>query len=453
MNTSELALAEHLRALLAQGGTFTAQQLQAATGKSQPSISLALTKLGAVVCKLGAARSTRYALAQPILGLPAQQTLTWTTPDGRLQNFGSLHFLQGGQVYVRHQMDADSKKGADWLSPSGQLPWFLQSLRPQGFLGRQLTRLRPDFPADPDAWRVDQVLYMAINHAGDPPGALQVGETKRHFVAEAAGSAPDQAAHFDTLARAVTQTLPAASSAGGEQPKFLTESVTPDGRHQHLIVKFSPPRGTPFGERWHDLLHLEHLALAVLADHGVAVAPTHTVESNERTYLVSERFDRVGLQGKRHVVPAAAVHDAFVPSPRQHWVATCEALAAQKRLTQAQVDTVASTYLFGQYIGNTDMHFGNLSFFVDDVLQPALVPTPVYDMLPMLWRPGVYGGELDARPLQPPAQPTGYAALASLARAWAIHYWERAANLPTISAALRDASGENAQRLRRGFTG
>ena len=48
MNTSELALAEHLRALLAQGGTFTAQQLQAATGKSQPSISLALAKLGAV---------------------------------------------------------------------------------------------------------------------------------------------------------------------------------------------------------------------------------------------------------------------------------------------------------------------------------------------------------------------------------------------------------------------
>jgi hypothetical protein len=443
MNTPALALSEHLRALLAQGGTFTAQQLQAATGKSQPSISLALTKLGPTVCKLGAARSTRYALTQTILGLPAQQTLTWTTPDGQLQTFGSLHFLQSGQVYVR------SRQGADWLSAPGQLPWFLQPLRPQGFLGRQLTRLRPDFPADPDHWRTEQVLYMAANHAGDPPGALHLGETRGRIVDEVPGAAPDQAAHFDTLARAVTQTLPAASSAGGEQPKFLTEVDTPDGQHKHLIVKFSPPRGTPFGERWHDLLHLEHLALTVLAENGVAVAPSTIVESKERTYLVSERFDRMGLEGKRHVVPASAVHDAFAHTPRQHWVATCEALAAQKRLTQAHVHSVASAYLFGQYIGNTDMHFGNLSFFVDDVLQPALTPTPVYDMLPMMWRPGVHSGELDARPLQPQAQPAGHAALAATVRTWAIHYWERVASLPAVSAALRTVCADNADLLQQ----
>ena len=452
MNAPALALTEHLRALLAQGGAFTAQQLQAATGKSQPSISLGLNKLGADVCKLGAARSTRYALTQTILGLPAHQTLTWTTPEGRQQNFGSLHFLQGGQVYVRSQMGESGAKSADWLSPPGQLPWFLQTLRPQGFLGRQLTRLRPDFPADPDTWRIEQVLYMAVNHAGDPPGALHLGETRGNFVAEAQWPLTERATHFDTLAHAVTQTLPAASSAGGEQPKFLTEVHGPDGQHQHLIVKFSPPRGTPFGERWHDLLHLEHLALAVLADNGVAVASTHIVESDARTYLVSERFDRVGQQGKRHVVPAAAVHDAFVHTPRQHWVATCEALAVQKKLTRAHVDTVASAYLFGQAIGNTDMHFGNLSFFVDDVLQPALVPTPVYDMLPMLWRPGIHSGELDARPVQPQAQPPGYAALACEVRAWAITYWERAASLPALSDALRVASGENARRLQQGLT-
>jgi len=452
MNASAFALTDHLRALLAQGGLFTAQQLQAATGKSQPSISLALNKLGAEVCKLGAARSTRYALTQSILGLPAQQTLTWTTPDGRLQTFGDLCFLQSGQVYVRSQMGEKAGKGANWLSAPGQLPWFLQILRPQGFLGRQLTRLRPDFPADPDTWHTEQVLYMAVNHAGDPPGALHLGETKGHFVVETPWPLPDRAAHFDTLARAVTQTLPAASSAGGEQPKFLTEIDMPEGQHQHLIVKFSPPRGTPFGERWHDLLHLEHLALAVLADNGVTVARTHIVESSERTYLASERFDRVGLEGKRHVVAAAAVHDAFVAAPRQHWVATCAALAAQKRLTQAHVDTVASSYLFGQAIGNTDMHFGNLSFFVDDVLQPTLVPTPVYDMLPMLWRPGVHSGELDAGPVQPQIQPAGYADLAIQVRAWAITYWERAASLPALSPALRAASGENARRLQHGRT-
>lgn len=441
MNASELALSEQLRTLLAQGGIRTAQQLQTATGKSQPSISLALAKLGTTVCKLGAARSTRYALTQDILGLPAQQTLTWTTPEGYPQTFGNLYFLHTGQVYVR------SLQGADWLSAPGQLPWFLHPLRPQGFLGRQLIRLRPDFPADPDTWRIEQVLYMAVNHAGDPPGALQLGDTMGRLVPEAPEYGPSQAAHFDNLAQAISQTLPAASSAGGEQPKFLTEIDTPDGQHQHLIVKFSPQRGTPFGERWHDLLHLEHLALTVLGENGVAVAASRIVESGERTYLVSERFDRIGMEGKRHVVPASAVHEAFVPATRQHWVATCEALAAQKRLSQAQVNTVASAYLFGQAIGNTDMHFGNLSFFVDDLVQATLAPTPVYDMLPMMWRPGVHGGELDTRPVPPAIQPAGYGALAAHVRTWVTTYWERAADLPALSPALRTASAENARRL------
>ena len=328
------------------GGLFTAQQLQAATGKSQPSISLALNKLGAEVCKLGAARSTRYALTAPILGLPARQNLTWTTPDGRLQTFGDLCFLQGGQVYVRSRMNG--KKAADWLSPVGQLPWFLQTLR-------------PDFPADPDTWRTEQVLYMAINHTGDPPGALNLGETIGRFLPEATSAVADQLG---------------AGRAGGA---------------------------------W-----------------GSRRARAHRVESGERTYLVSERFDCVGLEGERHVVAASAVHQAFVATSPQNWVATCAALAMQKRLTQAHVGTVTSTYLFGQYIGNTDMHVGNLSFFVDDVLQPDLEPTPVYDMLPMMWRPGVHTGELDARPVQPQAQPAGYAALAGHVRTWAITYWERA---------------------------
>ena len=452
MDASFIDLSNHLRALLAQnepsGTPLTARQLQSATGKSQPSISLALAKLGAEVCKLGAARSTRYALTQPILGLPAQQPLTWTTPDGTMQTLGDLCFLRGGRVHVR------IAQGVDWLGAPGELPWFLQSLRPQGFLGRQLTRLRPDFPADPDNWRAEQVLYMAINHMGDPPGALHLGETMGRIMHETSLALPDCAVLYDTLAEAVTETLPAASSAGGEQPKFIAETPFVDiTQHKHLIVKFSPPRGTPFGERWHDLLHLEHLALAVLAENGIATASTRIVKSQARTYLESERFDRIGLEGKRHVVAASAVHDAFVKSPRRHWVATCEALVQQKMLALEHLKTVASLYLFGQYIGNTDMHFGNLSFFVDDVTRPVLVPTPVYDMLPMMWRPGVHDGSLDAALLQPQIQPAGFAAQAALARNWAIHFWERAAQLPTLSSALRDASTACAKRLKNNFAG
>lgn len=441
MKSSKPTLPDHLRAFLAQGGVLTTQQLQKATGKSQPSISLALTKLGFEVCKLGAARSTRYALAQPILGLPARQPITWTNSVGLQQAFGQLTLLHTGQVHVR------TRQGLDWLGLPGQLPWFLQTLRPQGFLGGQLTRLRPDFAADPDQWTTEQVLYMATNHANDPPGALHLGDAAARFVPRLAPAIADRADAFDAMTRAIHETLPAASSAGGEQPKFTTELDDADGQHKHFIVKFSPPRGTPFGERWHDLLHLEHLALTVLADKGVAVATTHLIESHERTYLMSERFDRVGLDGKRHVVALAAVHDEFVKAPRRHWLATCEALAAQGLLTPADVNSVASIYLFGQAIGNTDMHFDNLSFFVDDVLNPKLQPTPVYDMLPMLWRPGIHGGELSAAPVQPQTQPAGYGAQDAQAKAWAREYWERATEMSTINTALRAASAVNLGRL------
>ena len=104
-------------------------------------------------------------------------------------------------------------------------------------------------------------------------------------------------------------------------------------------------------------------------------------------------------------------------------------------------------YLFGQYIGSTDMHFGNLSFFVEDVTRPRFVPTPVYDMLPMIWRPGIHGGELDAMPIQAQMQPAGFGAEATLARGWAMDFWDRAATLPTLSNVLRQACAASAQNL------
>ena len=449
MNNVFIDLAEHLRALLSQGTPLTVRQLQSATGKSQPSISLALAKLGADVHHLGAARSTRYALTQSILGLDATQPVHLAAPCIDAGLFGTLTFLQGEQVHAR------GPRKSEWLVQRA-LPWWLTSLRPQGFLGRQYTQLRPDFAADPEQWTLPQVLYMAANHMADPPGAFSIGQPATASEGLAGSITPQhRGLAFDRLAAAAIGTLPAGSSAGGEQPKFLARVGD-----AHIIVKYSPPRGTPFGERWHDLLQLEHLANEVLRDNGIAAAQTQLVHSPRRTYLQSTRFDRVnvaggagvaGAPGKRHVVAASAVHDEFVKSPRRHWVATCEALVQQKMLASEHLKTVACSYLFGQYIGNTDMHFGNLSFFVDDVTKPALLPTPVYDMLPMMWRPGVHDGALDAAPVRPQKQPAGHAAQAAQARAWATDYWERAARLPGISDALRHASAASAKRLKNNF--
>ena len=236
------------------------------------------------------------------------------------------------------------------------------------------------------------------------------------------------------------------STAAGEQPK-LTARQQGEGN----IVKFSPPRGTSFGERWHQLLHLEKRALQTLEANGIASAQTHIIETSQRTCLESRRFDRAPLGAMRHVVSAAVVHDEFVKTRRNHWVSTCEALVKEKRLSTSDSRTVALSYLFGLFIGNTDMHFGNLSFFVDDVTRPVFVPTPVYAMLPMMWRPEIHSGNLDPSPLREPLLPIGYEAETALARTWAIDYWQQASCNPELSAELQALCVENARRLQHGF--
>ena len=457
---SSLTLSDQLRAALLRGGFLTAAQLQAVTGKSQASISLALAKLGDEVCKLGAARSTRYALTQTILGLGARQPINLAGPSMDQGLFGALTYLKDDQVYTevyataaRHTVSGGKVLRDEWLTRAG-LPWWLSTLRPQGFLGRRFTKVRPDFAPDPDQWTLAQVLYVAANHFADPPGAFSIGtygdgvadsdRTRSPIPLALRGDA------FDAMADTMVGGLPVGSSAGGEQPKFIA-LVEGESEGQRVIVKYSPPRGTPFGERWHDLLQLEHLANEVLRGQGIASAQTQLVHTARRTYLQSARFDRIGLAGKRHVVATSAVHDEFVKAPRRHWVATCQALAAQKLLASQHLNDVARTYLFGQFIANTDMHFGNLSFFVDDVTRPVLVPTPVYDMLPMKWRPSIHDGALDVTPVQAPMQLVGFEAQTEWAKACAIHYWERAAQLPDLSPELRAACVQSAQRLKTNF--
>ncbi len=438
-------LVDQIIQLLGERGSLSAAELRSATGKSQASISIALTALGKRVCRMGAARSTRYALTQDFYGLAATQPLFFTSESGVLQLFGEISHLENGSVFVR------ASDGAQWLAERGKLPWFLQPLRPQGFLGREYLRVRPDFPSNPDLWTTEQVLYLATNHATDPPGAFSLGESTGRVIRKFSRNGSTRIDEYDGAAVSFSKTLPAQSSAGGEQPKFLAEFMDEHGKYRHLIVKFSPPRGTPFGERWHALLHLEALALTTLGEHGIPVAPSVVTESATRTYLESQRFDRIGIEGKHHVVSIDALHDHFVVSPRRNWVHTCEALAKQGLLSADELAAVARIYAFGQFIGNTDMHFGNLSFYVDDVLKPRIRLAPVYDMLPMMWRPTVQTGELDATPVREQPHAAGHDAAYDEVRQWAVSFWRRASTLEALTSDLQESAARSAERVSLGF--
>jgi hypothetical protein len=411
---------------LSQRGWATSGDLQAALGKSQPTVSRLLAAAAPRLLVLGAGRRTRYALPQPIGGRAAQQPLHWVHEDGRIERWGTLSFVAGQRVHA-------AGPGFE-LDAVGTLPWLLTPLRGEGFLGRLLAQrlAAQGLDRDPSRWNLEQQLLAAL-HSGDAPGAMVLGDPP--------SAAPAPKADYDAAADDVAATLPAGSSAGGEQAKFLARRLD-DGAA--VLVKFTPPRGTPFGERWHDLLHAECLAMELLAAHGVPVAKTRIVETARRTYLESLRFDRVGAAGRRHAVPLWAAHEAFVAGPRRHWGATCEALAAQKRLAPEAASQAQALLHFGRLIGNSDMHFGNLSLFVApaDAARGRFTLAPLYDMLPMRWRPDPATGTLDLDPFTP--EPID---LQSAAQPIAAAYWRQLAEHAPVSKPLRTLAAQMARRV------
>jgi hypothetical protein len=113
-------------------------------------------------------------------------------------------------------------------------------------------------------------------------------------------------------------------------------------------------------------------------------------------------------------------------------------------LTDESVKQIQLLWWFGQMIANTDMHFGNLSFFLDDAL--PLTPCPSYDMLPMLYRPDSSGG-LPARDYQPPPpRPDAFLPWQQAAMQATV-FWERVATHAQISENFRRIASANRETL------
>ena len=428
---NDIPLAAILQALLTQHGILSNAELQNATGKSPATLSRALKLLLPQVQALGKARNTRYGLVREIMGRAAQQPIYLTDETGTSNAWGRLTFVEGERLHVQTP-DLTT-------TTQGDLPWFLEAMRPQGFLGRLRGQAIGFADANPDKWSLEQTLYAILAFEHDEPGALTFGPEMGEWLPEAPLDVVQRAQHYDRLANNVTQTLPAGSSAGGEQPKFLVHIDAPTG-YERLIVKFTPPRGTPFGERWHDLLHTEFIALQTLQKHGFSTATARIVQSDQRTYLESARFDRNGMFGKRHIVPLAPIHKAFVGGSRQNWAASCDKLAELGHLPRQDAQTVHVLLYFGRLIGNTDMHFGNLSLAVTDMARlanPKFSLAPCYDMLTMAYKPSEFKDELGYSALEVPRQHLGMHAPWQQALEMAKAFWQTLSDTEAVSADLR----------------
>jgi hypothetical protein len=385
--------------LLETQGASSSPEIQAYLGVSQATVSRLMVEVEDEVIVCGKGKATKYALAQPIGLEPAQQPIWMISQDGFPVRLGTLSLLGKSQIHI----EADGVNHLFTSSQNEVLPWYLSPLKAQGFLGRLLAQKLSPFGVtpNPDTWGAEAALIGCL-HTHDAPGAILLG----HDVSGAPKSvaripAENIAQTLDAITADLAKILPLGSSAGGDQPKFLAVN----DKNLPVLVKFSPPIGTPYGDRWGDLLRMEVLSNDVLASYGFDTANNEFVQTQTRSYLVSKRFDRVGINGRVHVVSLGAVHQCFVKGAYVNWAATCDALVRQGRLPRLDAEKVHAIFQFGKLIGNSDMHFGNASLFVEGHTLAQLAKAkfklaPVYDMLPMRWRPDQMMGVNDYAPFE-----------------------------------------------------
>jgi hypothetical protein len=424
-----------INALRSQGGVATSAELQTQLGLSQPTVSRALAPLVASgeVRILGAARSRRYLLPRPVEGVGREVPIMRVDADGVVTPLGRMVPLPGGRFWV-DEVDGLSKLHDD-------LPWFLNDMRPQGFMGRTFAAAHPELQlaADPRRWSADDALKAMVVYGDDLPGNLIVGEQafeRYHSLAQRA-SRVDSWRDYPALAEAAMQGSLPGSFAGGEQPKFCTLS---GGRH--VLVKFSPAGDSPAGQRSRDLLVCEHLALQALGQAGRPAAATQIFLAGGRIFLESERFDRTA-RGRVGMVSLEVYNSEYV-GKIDNWAATANRMAESRLLTSANAAQLRFLEAFGLLIANTDRHYGNISLLLknDDWFL-----SPTYDMLPMLYAP-INGEVVEQDFAKRPLQPTT-ATLAEWAQAkdLAMAFWDTAAAHALISEGFKAIAAKNLQTL------
>jgi hypothetical protein len=427
-------IAERVLHVLHQvGGVGTSTELQTRLGLSQPTVSRALSALvkQGRLLKVGAARSQQYLLPRHIEGVGSQIGIVRIDTQGRVSPFARMVALPGGRFWVNE---------ADGLTQLHDgLPWFLDDMRPQGFMGQTFVQNHPELslPADLRHWNDDHALKAMVLAGDDLPGNLIVGEQAlASYLSGVRQTAVVQQPEVDypRLAMLAMQGAQPGSWAGGEQPKF---SALVNG--QAMLVKFSPSGDAPGDERSRDLLVCEHIALQTLAAAGLPAAESQIVIAGGRVFLQSKRFDRTD-KGRIGMV-SLLVYDAQYVGEMDNWSATAQRMAARQLMTSQDAQQLQLLEAYGLLIANTDRHYGNISFLLQD---DDWRLSPTYDMLPMLYAP--VKGELVERDFASrKLQPTSHTlAVWPQAKQLAQQFWHSVAADARVSDAFKALAQANA---------
>lgn len=415
-------------------GPISAFDMAAKLKVNRTTIVRGLATLGDEVVSMGETRRLRYALRRSIRNSGNRWPIYVIDEAGRAHHWAELESLYERRWRILW-MDEPPEWAHQFSSPEGLwegFPFFLGGVRPQGFLGRaialQISSLLA-LPDDPRTWSDDHILVYLHGMSEDLPGSLVVGDDcLRRALAKTvpSGSTPkllkaERLANYPRLAQLASHTLPG-SSAGGEQTKFLTSVQDSENTISHVLVKFSAPMDQPTGQRWADLLLCEFHAHEILAEFGFGMRGASILDAEGRRFLEVPRFDRTAVGGRRGVISLEALFSSAIGLDGSNWPQAGEQLQLEGFIDQETLTAIRKLHAFGELIGNSDMHAGNLSFWLTNSLPFRL--SPAYDMLPMLWAPGPQGEIVPRHYAPSPPLPSALEAW-SEAASWALLFWKR----------------------------
>ena len=395
------------------------ETLQQHFGVSQQTLSRWLKAAGDAVCRMGRTKGAQYVRTRTVPGLGTQVPVHEVDETGQIHRLGTLYFLlPGGAWLERARGPGQQFEGR---------PPFAEEMRPQGYMGRGFLQRNQDLTLPPrtENWSDDQVFVALSRRGEDCTGNLILGEESltRYLamqVQEAGrNSYPERARSF--LAEG------AGSSAGGEQPKFAVYT-----KGHHVLVKFADASAGSAGQRWRDLLACEQLALDWVRSAGFEAAEAEWFDLGDQRFLEVTRFDRLGRFGRRALLSLRAIDNEYV-GLGENWTQVALRLLDERRLSKEDVRRIRWLDAFGDLIGNTDRHLGNVSCFEESAGRFRLAP--IYDMLPMIFAPD--GAHLIERNFAPKPPDANNQDVWGDAARHALAYWERLVTCADLSEDFR----------------
>ena len=382
------------------------------------------------VVRIGRTRGVRYGLREEVPHVGSTLPVWSIDAAGEASEFGRVVVLHGPAYWLSY-LPVTTRGNPGHVYD--RIPSFIADMAPQGYLGRSFPDRFPELelPQRLADWNDRHVLQAVARRGEDAVGNLVVGEeSMNRLLARSIETVPPE--EYPAITHDFAR-QGAGSSAAGEYPKFTAF----DGQRS-LIVKFTSGDDSPADRRWRDLLAAEAIASEILRRHGIAAAPAHVRDIGNQRFLEVERFDRVGARGRIATVTLDALDDDLY-GQRDNWVAAARRLNADGLLDRECMNDISFLEAFGQLIGNTDRHFGNITFFRDllpDRSRENLRLAPVYDMLPMMFAPAA-GGMVVDRPFVKPTPVAATLLAWGAALEYARSYWQAVSTDARVSAEFR----------------